>query len=105
MNTLKRYAPVAISGTIAVAVIALAIWLLYSDNGQPNDSGIQPTMPISLGTFLISLAAIVVITAAAAVIWVEIITPRRVERAHRNNLDGRHETIGQDGPAGQGHTS
>ncbi|MEH6797649.1 MAG: hypothetical protein V7694_26370, partial [Rhodococcus sp. (in: high G+C Gram-positive bacteria)] len=65
----------------------------YSDNDHPNSSGIHTTMPISLGTLLISLVALVIIAFAAAVIWIEIINPRRTERAHRNNLVREFETI------------
>lgn len=93
MNTRKQYASVAVTGIIGLGVMALVLWLAYSGNDDPNDSGIQPAMSIGLGTLLISLVAIVVIAAAAAVIWVEIINPRRAERAHRNNLVREFEAI------------
>lgn len=86
MNTRKQYASVAVTGIIGLGVIALVLWLAYSDNDDPNSSGIQPAMPISLGTLLISLVALAVIVFAAIVIWIEIINPRRAEREHRNNL-------------------
>ncbi|TFI40906.1 hypothetical protein E4P29_22200 [Rhodococcus sp. 1R11] len=108
MNTRKRYASVAvtgITGIIGLGVMALVLWLAYSGNDDPNGTGIHTTMPISLGTLLTSLVAIVVIAAAAAVIWVEIINPRRAERAHRNNVDGGHEAIEQAGPAGEDYTA
>lgn len=95
MNTRKQYATVAVTGIIGLGVIALVLWLAYSGNDDPNDSGIHTTMPIGLGTLLISLVAIVVIAFASIVIWVEIINPRRAERAHRNNVDGGHETLDQ----------
>ncbi|QII09345.1 hypothetical protein BH93_27635 (plasmid) [Rhodococcoides fascians A25f] len=85
MNTRKQYATVAVTGIIGLGVMAVVLWLAYSGNDDPNSSGIQPTMPIGLGTLLISLVGLVIIAFAAAVIWIEIINPRRVERAHRNN--------------------
>ena len=96
MNTLKRYAPVAVTGIIGLGVMALVLWLAYSGNDNPNDSGIQPAMPISLGTLLISLVALVVIAFAAAIIWVDVINPRRAERAHRNNLRADNATSHDD---------
>lgn len=95
MNTRKQYATVAVTGIIGLGVMALVLWLAYSDDGDSNDSGIHTTMPIGLGTLLISLVALAVIVFAAIVIWVEIINPRRAERAHRNNADGGHETLDQ----------
>lgn len=96
MNTRKQYASVAVTGIIGLGVMALVLWLAYSGNDDPNSSGIDTTMPIGLGTLLISLVGLVIIAFAAAVIWVEVINPRRAERAHRDNVDGSHDTTDQD---------
>ncbi|WP_141215023.1 MULTISPECIES: hypothetical protein [unclassified Rhodococcus (in: high G+C Gram-positive bacteria)] len=95
MNTRRQYATVAVTGIIGLGVMALVLWLAYSGNDDPNSGGIHTTMPIGLGTLLISLVVIVVIVFASIVIWVEIINPRRADRAHRNNVDGGHETLDQ----------
>ncbi|MDZ7931321.1 MAG: hypothetical protein U5N21_15205 [Rhodococcus sp. (in: high G+C Gram-positive bacteria)] len=93
MNTRKQYASVVVAGIIGLGIAALVIWLLYSGNDGPNSSRVEaPHMPISLGTFLISLVAILTIALAAVMILVEVINPRRVERAHRKNLLGGYET-------------
>ncbi|OZC96131.1 hypothetical protein CH275_26695 [Rhodococcus sp. 06-235-1A] len=96
MNTRKPYASVALSGVICLGIAALLIWYFYSGNDDPNNSAIQPQMP-SLGTFLISVGAAISLILVAVVIWVEVITPWRVEREHRKGLNGSHETIDPTG--------
>jgi len=83
MNTRKQYAFVALSGIIGLGVIALVLWLAYSGNDDPNSTGIEAQMPISLTAFVIGIGTLLSLGFVAALIWVEVINPRRVERAHR----------------------
>jgi hypothetical protein len=88
MYTRKQYAAAALSGVIGLGIAALVTWLAYSGNDDPNGSGIQsPQMPVSLTTFLIGIGSVIVlIFVTLPIIWVEVITPWRAERAHRNRL-------------------
>lgn len=92
MNTRKQYASVVVTGIIGLCIAALVIWPADSGGDGPNSSGIEAPHIPSLGTFLISLVAILTIALAAVMIWVEVITPRRVERAHRKSLQDGYET-------------
>ena len=83
MDTLKQYAFVALSGIIGLGIAALVISVAYSGNDDPNSAGIEAQMPISLTAFLIGVGTLLSLGFVAALIWVEVINPRRVERAHR----------------------
>lgn len=93
MNTRKQYAFVALSGIVGLGIAALVISVAYSGNDDPNSTGIEAQMPLSLTAFLIGIGTLLSLGFVAALIWVEVINPRRAERTHRNNLDGSHETI------------
>jgi NhaP-type Na+/H+ or K+/H+ antiporter len=83
MNTRKQYAFVALSGILGFGAAALVISVAYSGNDNPNSTGIEAQMPLSLTAFLIGVGTLLSLGFIAALIWVEVINPRRRERAHR----------------------
>ncbi|MEW2019325.1 hypothetical protein [Rhodococcus sp. NPDC076796] len=48
-------------------------------------------MPVSLTTFLLAIAAIVVVGGTAVLVWVEVISPRRALAAMDKRRDNRDE--------------
>ncbi|MBY4128086.1 hypothetical protein HQO83_06770 [Rhodococcus fascians] len=95
MNTRKQYASVAVTGILGLGIAALVISVAYSGNDDPNSTVVEAQMPISLTAFLISIGTLLSLIAVAVLIWVEVINPRRIERAHRRFVhaaveDGRN---------------
>lgn len=94
VNRTKRIQFVALSTIGFVAVLGLLILLIWpgsSSDDNPAGPGIEPQMPVSLTTFLLAIAAIVVVGGTAVLVRVEVISPRRALAAmdkRRDNLDG-----------------